>query len=77
MLSDIGQRIRAFRKLQRRSLLDLANEAVCSESLLSRIENSRIMPSLSTLHPISQALRVNVAVLMEGPAGSDLHGLRA
>ena len=64
-MPQIGRRIRAFRKLQRRSLLDVANEAGCSESLLSRIENSRIMPSLSTLHRISQALRVNVAVLME------------
>ena len=64
-LPEIGRRIRARRKLQRRSLLDLANEAGCSESLLSRIENGRVMPSLSTLHRISQALRVNVAVLIE------------
>ncbi len=66
-LPQIGRRIRALRKLQRLRLLDLAERAGCSESLLSRIETSRVMPSLSTLHRLSQALRVNVAVLMEDP----------
>lgn len=64
-LPPIGRRIRALRKLQRLRLLDLAGLAGCSESLLSRIETGRVMPSLSTLHRLSQGLRVNVAVLME------------
>ena len=64
-LRTIGRRIRAFRKLQRRRLLDLAEQAGCSESLLSRIENGRIMPSLTTLHRLSQALGVNVAALVD------------
>ncbi len=64
-MPDIGRRIRAHRKLQRWRLLDLADAAACSESLLSRIENGLVMPSLSTLHRLSKALRVNVAVLME------------
>jgi len=66
-LAQIGRRIRALRKLQRLRLLDLAERAGCSESLLSRIETCHVMPSLSTLHRLSQALRVNVAVLMEDP----------
>ncbi len=66
-LSQIGRRVRALRKLQRLRLLDLAERAGCSESLLSRIETGRVMPSLSTLHRLSQALGVNVAVLMEDP----------
>jgi transcriptional regulator with XRE-family HTH domain len=61
----IGRKIRALRKLHRWRLLDLADAAECSESLLSRIENGRVMPSLSTLHRLSRALRVNVAVLLE------------
>lgn len=64
-LPPIGRRIRALRKLQRLRLLDLADRAGCSESLLSRIETGQVMPSLSTLHRLSQGLRVNVAVLME------------
>lgn len=67
-LPDIGRRIRALRKLQRRRLVDLASGAGCSESLLSRIENGRVMPSLSTLHRLAQALGVNVAVLLEARA---------
>ncbi len=54
----------AHRKLLRRRLRDLADEAGCSESLLSRIENGLVVPSLSTLHRISKALGVNVAVLV-------------
>jgi transcriptional regulator with XRE-family HTH domain len=61
----IGLRVRAHRKLQRRSLRDLADEAGCSESLLSRVENGLVMPSLSTLHRLSKALRLNVAVLVD------------
>lgn len=64
-LPPVGRRIRALRKLQRLRLLDLADLAGCSESLLSRIETGRVMPSLSTLHRLSQGLRVNVAVLLE------------
>ncbi len=64
-MGQIGRRVRLFRKMQRLRLLDLAERAQCSESLLSRIETGRVLPSLSTLHRLSQALRVNVAVLMD------------
>jgi transcriptional regulator with XRE-family HTH domain len=61
----IGQRVRGYRKLQRRRLKELATLAGCSESLLSRVENGLVMPSLSTLHRLAKALGVNVAVLVE------------
>ena len=64
-LCDIGARVRSLRKQQRRRLKDLAIEAGCSESLLSRIENGLVEPSLTTLHKLSRALQVNVAALME------------
>jgi transcriptional regulator with XRE-family HTH domain len=75
MISDIeefaqralGQRVRAHRKLRHRRLRELAQEAGCSESLLSRIENGLVMPSLSTLHRIARALGVNVATLVADP----------
>ncbi len=66
----IGLRVRAHRKLQRQRLRDLADHAGCSESLLSRIENGLVTPSLSTLHRLSKALGVNVAALVEASADS-------
>jgi transcriptional regulator with XRE-family HTH domain len=61
----IGLRVRTHRKLRRQRLRDLAKQAGCSESLLSRVENGLVMPSLSTLHRLSKALSVNVAALVE------------
>lgn len=39
--------------------------AECSESLISRIENGLVMPSLSALRRLSRVLGVNVASLLE------------
>ena len=61
----LGLRVRALRKLRRHRLRDLAEQAGCSESLLSRVENGLVMPSLSTLHRLAKALGVNVAALVE------------
>lgn len=61
----IGQRLRAYRKLRRLRLHELAVAAECSESLISRIENGLVMPSLSALHRLSRVLGVNVASLLE------------
>jgi transcriptional regulator with XRE-family HTH domain len=67
VLPAIGMRLRAFRKLQRQRLKDLAEAAQCSESLLSRVENGLVMPSLSTLHRLCRALGVSVAELLQAP----------
>ena len=67
VLPAIGLRLRAFRKLQRRRLKDLAEAAQCSESLLSRVENGLVMPSLSTLHRLCRALGVSVAEVVQAP----------
>ena len=61
----VGPRVRALRKRHRLRLCDLAERAGCSESLLSRIENGLVTPSLTTLHRICQALHVNVAALTD------------
>jgi quercetin dioxygenase-like cupin family protein/DNA-binding XRE family transcriptional regulator len=66
----IGKRLRAYRKLKRLRLHELAVAAGCSESLVSRIENGLVMPSLSSLHRLSRALGVNVANLLEPPCES-------
>lgn len=61
----LGLRVRAYRRLRRQRLRDLAEQAGCSESLVSRIENGLVMPSLSTLHRLAKALGINVAALVE------------
>lgn len=42
-------------------LKDVADRARCSDSLLSKIENGKAAPSLSTLHRITEALGTSVA----------------
>jgi transcriptional regulator with XRE-family HTH domain len=64
-LPNVGPRVRYLRRMHRLRLKDLAAAAGCSESLLSRIENSLVVPSLTTLHRLSKALNVNVAALID------------
>jgi len=45
----------------------LADAAGCSESLLSRVENGHVVPSLTTLHHLCRALGVSVSALLEAP----------
>ena len=66
-LKALGRRIRFFRKLNKLRLKDLAQAAGCSESLLSRVENGIVMPSLTTLHRLARALGINVAALLTPP----------
>lgn len=61
----IGPRVRHLRQLKGLRLKDLAVAAGCSESLLSRIENDLVTPSLSTIHRICKALAVNVSALVD------------
>lgn len=65
----IGKRMRLLRRSRNLRLKDLATAAGCSESLLSRIENDLVMPSLTTLHRLCQALEINVSAVL-GPLES-------
>ncbi|OYV92736.1 MAG: hypothetical protein B7Z60_10200 [Ferrovum sp. 37-45-19] len=60
-------RIRHFRLTLGLRLQDLALKVDCSESLLSKIENDRILPSLSMLHRIAAALHTTVGTLCATP----------
>ncbi|MFT0862452.1 cupin domain-containing protein [Ancylobacter sp. G4_0304] len=64
-LLAVGPRVRYLRRVHRLRLKDLASAAGCSESLLSRVENSLVVPSLGTLHRLSRALNVSVAALID------------
>lgn len=62
---EIGSRIRKIRNQQGRTIQDVADDCQCSKALLSKIENSRVVPALATLSKISKALGVKVSVLLE------------
>jgi transcriptional regulator with XRE-family HTH domain len=60
----IGPQLRHYRKLRGLRLKELADLAGCSESLLSRIENNRLNPSVSMLHRLCKALDTGMSKLM-------------
>jgi transcriptional regulator with XRE-family HTH domain len=59
----IGVRIRHARMTRGLRLREVAAKADCSESLLSKIENDKVEPSLSVLHRIAGALNITVGEL--------------
>jgi mannose-6-phosphate isomerase-like protein (cupin superfamily) len=59
----LGLRIRHARMSKGMKLRDVARKANCSESLMSRIENDKVQPSLSVLHRIAVALDLTVGQL--------------
>jgi transcriptional regulator with XRE-family HTH domain len=63
-LPALGRRLRYFRRTKKLTLHELAGGAACSASLLSRIENDRVTPSLTTLHRLCRALDISVAALL-------------
>jgi len=66
-IQDIGKRLRRFRKEKKMTLRGLGQIVGCSESLLSKIENNRVDPSLKTLHSITTALGVPISALFAEP----------
>jgi transcriptional regulator with XRE-family HTH domain len=60
----VGARLRHARLLNRMRLKDVAERAKCSESMLSKIENDRAVPSLTTLHRLCKALGLTVSTLL-------------
>lgn len=63
----IGQRLRHLRRASGLRLRDVADKAQCSESMLSKIENGQVSPSINMLHRITRILNVNMATLFEAP----------
>jgi len=67
----IGVRLRHARMVRGMTLKELADEADCSESMLSKIENDKAAPSFSTLHRIATALGTNISELYAAPNVGD------
>lgn len=70
-LVAIGHKIRHWRRVKGMTLLELAERVGCSESLLSKIENDKVRPSVRILHQLVAALETNVGMLFQedGPDG--------
>ena len=59
----IGTRLRHARLMRGSRLKDVANAADCSESLVSKIENNKLQPSLQTLHKLCSVLKIGLGEL--------------
>jgi transcriptional regulator with XRE-family HTH domain len=59
----LGMRLRHARRVADLTLVQLAQKAQCSESLISKIENGSATPSLASLHRMAVALNTNIAAL--------------
>lgn len=65
-LDYLAQRIREFRRKRGMTLEQLAERSQLTQSVLSKVENSRVTPSLAALSRISEALGVTLADLVSG-----------
>jgi transcriptional regulator with XRE-family HTH domain len=76
----VGAKLKAARKARRLNMRDLALRVGCSESLISKIENDKVTPSLPTLHRITAELGTSIGKMFaEGNADSGVvsrHGQR-
>jgi transcriptional regulator with XRE-family HTH domain len=67
----LGVRIRHARLTLGLRLQDVAGQVGCSESLLSKIENDRALPSLTMLRRIAAALQTTVGKLCTADDGAE------
>jgi len=63
---QIGVKLRHARKIQGLRLIDLAKTIGCSESLLSKVENEQVKPSLKILHRLASELHTSIGALFSG-----------
>ena len=61
----LSRRLRMARQMRGMTLKVLADAAGCSESLLSKIENSKAFPSLPMLHRLVQSLDLDMGWMFE------------
>jgi transcriptional regulator with XRE-family HTH domain len=68
---QIGAKLRHARKIQGLRLIDLAKTIGCSESLLSKVENEQVRPSLKILHRLASELHTSIGALFAGASDDD------
>jgi transcriptional regulator with XRE-family HTH domain len=64
-MKDIHSRIRTLRRLQNRTLKDIADSCGFTVSLLSKIESGKTTPPIATLQKIADALGVGLSDLLD------------
>jgi transcriptional regulator with XRE-family HTH domain len=67
----IGAKLRHSRRLKNLSLKELARRVGCSESLLSKVENDKLKPSLQMLHSIVAELDTTIGALFSANYSED------
>lgn len=67
----IGEAIRTLRKLQQKTLKDMARETGLSIGYLSQVERNKSSPSIKALHAISRTLGVNITWFFGSLANSE------
>lgn len=65
-MEDFHERIRTLRRLQKRTLKDVADRCGFTVSLLSKIESGKTSPPVATLTKIANALGVSLSDLLDG-----------
>ncbi|MBU4529259.1 MAG: cupin domain-containing protein [Desulfomicrobium sp.] len=68
---NLGIKLKLARQTKGYTLKELAKRGDCSESLLSKIENGKSMPSLSLVHRLVHALEANISWLFEEQGPQD------
>ena len=64
---QIGSRLKHARLARGYTLKQLADAVNCSESLISKVENDKVRPSIFMLHRLTRALETNIAELFSAP----------
>lgn len=64
----VGPRLRLLRRSRNLTLSEVARRAGCSESMVSKIETTRVNPSLTLVRRLAGALDLNVAALFDNDA---------
>ena len=68
---NMGKRLRHARLARGIRLKDVAALANCSESLISKLENNKVEPSIKLLHRVCDALGLTLGWLFAEPAPAD------
>ncbi|KQV01075.1 transcriptional regulator [Mesorhizobium sp. Root695] len=67
----LGTRLKLSRQTRGLTLKALAAAANCSESLLSKVENGKVSPSLPMLHRLVEVLGTNIGWMFEESDGEE------
>ena len=61
----LGVRLKHARLVRGERMRDIARRAGCSVSLISKIENDKVVPSLTVLHKLVGVLGINIGALFD------------